>query len=169
MNETVNGVKWYREPWPWIIMAGPAVAVVAGLFTAFLAVSSDDGLVVGDYYKQGLAINQTLRRDEEARRIGITADIALLDGKGDSNLTLRLSGNHRFADRIVLKIVHPTQAGRDQAATMLRQPGGEYAGRLPPLMSGRWNVVVEDGEWRLTGVWDMGKEASAHLKATKDN
>ena len=36
---------WYREPWPWILMAGPAIVVVAGIATAWLAVRSNDGLV----------------------------------------------------------------------------------------------------------------------------
>ena len=37
---------WYREPWPWLLMAGPAIVVVAGLFTAYLAVTSFDGFAV---------------------------------------------------------------------------------------------------------------------------
>ena len=24
---------WYREPWPWLLMLGPAVVVVAGFIT----------------------------------------------------------------------------------------------------------------------------------------
>jgi hypothetical protein len=42
-----TGTKpWYREPWPWLLMAGPAIVVVAGLFTAYLAVISFDGFAV---------------------------------------------------------------------------------------------------------------------------
>src|SRR3990170_3926696 len=72
---------WYREPWPWILMAGPAAVVVAGFVTAWLAVRSDDGLVVDDYYKQGLAINQTLGRSDAAERRGMQAEIHLVDGQ----------------------------------------------------------------------------------------
>jgi len=57
---------WYREPWPWIIIAGPASAVVAGVALLWLAIDSNDGLVVDDYYKEGLAINQVIRRDQAA-------------------------------------------------------------------------------------------------------
>ena len=60
---------WYREPWPWILMAGPAIVVVAGFATLAIAVKTDDGLVADDYYKQGLAINRVLR----ARRAGARA------------------------------------------------------------------------------------------------
>ena len=62
---------WYREPWPWLLMAGPAAVVVAGFATLWLAVSSNDGLVADDYYKQGLAINQTLQREALTRGMAI--------------------------------------------------------------------------------------------------
>ena len=57
---------WYKEPWPWILMAGPAIVIVAGFVTAWLAIISNDGLVTDDYYKQGLALNQRLQRDHDA-------------------------------------------------------------------------------------------------------
>ena len=33
---------WYKEPWPWLLMAGPAIVVVAGFFTLYLAISRPD-------------------------------------------------------------------------------------------------------------------------------
>ncbi len=24
---------WYREPWPWILMAGPVIVIIAGVIT----------------------------------------------------------------------------------------------------------------------------------------
>jgi hypothetical protein len=51
---------WYREPWPWILMSGPAVVVVAGVATAWIAFATADSLVAEDYYKRGLTINDRL-------------------------------------------------------------------------------------------------------------
>jgi hypothetical protein len=34
---------WWREPWPWILMAGPAVTVVGCLVTLALALNSPGG------------------------------------------------------------------------------------------------------------------------------
>src|SRR4051812_6696391 len=70
-------VPWYREPWPWLLMAGPAAVLVAGGFTIWIAFSTSDGLVVQDYYKQGLAVNKVLAREENAKRLGMTAGITL--------------------------------------------------------------------------------------------
>jgi hypothetical protein len=40
---------WYRYPWPWVAIAIPAVAVVGGLLTLYLAVSNPDPLVVDEH------------------------------------------------------------------------------------------------------------------------
>lgn len=37
---------WYREPWPWILIAIPALAVVGGAVTLWLALSHPDALVL---------------------------------------------------------------------------------------------------------------------------
>lgn len=37
---------WYREPWPWVAIAIPAIAVIGGLYTLYLAVSNPDPLVI---------------------------------------------------------------------------------------------------------------------------
>lgn len=43
---------WYREPWPWIVAAGPAIVVVAGLATFWIAAHNAD-VVVKDPRAQG--------------------------------------------------------------------------------------------------------------------
>lgn len=36
---------WYREPWPWVLIALPLLTVIASGFTFWLAVSHPDDLV----------------------------------------------------------------------------------------------------------------------------
>jgi uncharacterized protein len=48
-------------------MSGPAIVIVAGAATAWLAFSGADRLVAEDYYKRGIEINRTLTREERAR------------------------------------------------------------------------------------------------------
>jgi hypothetical protein len=139
---------WYREPWPWILMSGPAVVVVAGFFTAWLAVRSDDGLVVDDYYKQGLAINQTLGRSDAARRLGVQAELRLVDGRISVFL-----GNTAVRGSLNLRLVHPTRSGMDQSIAMDAVRPGTYEGQLHALLPGRWHVVLEERDWRLAGDW----------------
>lgn len=47
---------WYKHPWPWLLMAGPAIVVVACIFTIYLAFSRYDQPIVGGAVKQGLKV-----------------------------------------------------------------------------------------------------------------
>ncbi len=37
---------WYREPWPWVLIAIPLLTIIASGYTFYLAVSHPDYLVV---------------------------------------------------------------------------------------------------------------------------
>ena len=41
-------MPWYKQFWPWFIIALPASVVVASFFTLWLAISNPDQLVVDD-------------------------------------------------------------------------------------------------------------------------
>jgi len=41
-------LPWYRQFWPWFIIALPAAAVIASFITLWLAISNPDHLVVDD-------------------------------------------------------------------------------------------------------------------------
>ena len=158
--DSMRAQPWYRERWPWILMAGPAIVVVAGIFTAWLAIRSDDGLVVDDYYKQGLAINQTLGRSDTAGRLGIGAELQLTDAR----IRVRLAGPPA-SGALSLRLVHPTRAGRDQGVKLAEVAPGIYEGQLEPLQPGRWHVVLEARTWRLAGDWTLPAERTLSLAA----
>jgi hypothetical protein len=140
---------WYREPWPWQLMAGPAIVVVAGLFTAWLAVVHEDGLVAEDYYKQGLAINKVLERETEAA--ALQAHARLLFGQNRVRVFLRGAA----PNELKLQLVHPTRAGLDRTARLSSAGAGWYEGVID-TRGARWHVVLEDvaGNWRLNGDWN---------------
>ena len=69
---------WYRHRWPWLLMLGPFAVVVAGFVTMWISFTGADALVVDDYYKQGKAINQDLRRDRVAATLGLGGQYAAM-------------------------------------------------------------------------------------------
>ena len=166
MNQKLIAIKpWYRHPWPWILMAGPFIVVIAGFITLYLAVSSNDGLVDDDYYKQGLAVNQVTARNQNSVRLGLQADLMLsTDGK-QIRILLRGKPDTVLPDVVKLRIAHPTRAGVDQNVLVRADGAGSYSGKLSALLTGRWRIVLEDekGEWRLTGDWNIEKNASLRL------
>jgi hypothetical protein len=156
---------WYKERWPWILMAGPGIVVVAGFITLWLAVVSNDGLVTDDYYKQGLAVNQSLQRDHKAGSLGLQGDVM----RSGDNLRLLLSaeGDVSLPSEIILKLAHPTRAGQDQMVKMTSEGQGFYSGKLAAEVSGRWLVSIEDpaAQWRLQGDWQADSLEPLRLTA----
>jgi len=136
---------WYREPWPWLLMAGPAAVIVAGAATVWIAVSTSDGLVADDYYKRGLGINMVLKREQAAAQRGIEARVEHAPGR----LSVSLRGAEPPA--LFVSLVHATRAGNDLKLRLERTAGGAYQAELPPLAAGRWRAIVDDprGEWRI--------------------
>ena len=51
---------WWKFGHVWLVIAGPALVVVASFVTLYLAVSGRDPVVDEDYYRKGLEINKTL-------------------------------------------------------------------------------------------------------------
>ncbi|MRD73117.1 hypothetical protein GH865_07630 [Rhodocyclus tenuis] len=160
---------WYRERWPWFLMAGPAIVVVAGLTTAWLAVRSNDGLVDDDYYKQGLAVNQRVARDQRAQELSLAADVFLQPANGGEAPEVRAYLRGRpgfvFPDTLTLRVTHPTRSGIDQSVALRSLGNGLYGGRLTAPISGRWHVALENAsqDWRLVGEWRLDTHNSVSL------
>ena len=132
-RDTASAARpWYRQRWPWLLMAGPAIVVVAGFATLWLAASTDDGVIADDYYKRGLLINRTLERDRARRRAGHRRASSSIAADGGVRVTL--GGNAEVAPAaLTLKVAHPTRAGFDRTATLARGADGGYTGQVEPL------------------------------------
>jgi hypothetical protein len=151
MNPALHSKPWYREPWPWLLMSLPLTAVIAGVATVVIAFQTADGLVVGDYYKAGLAINQTLARDDAARAMALVATL-----KNDHGVVaLTLSGQlSAYPGQLLLTLAHPTRQGMDQTLTLQHAGGGRYRAVMPVMPAGKWHAQLVDAAstWRLSGV-----------------
>jgi hypothetical protein len=134
-------------------MLGPAIVIAAGIYTAWLAVTTDDGLVADDYYKRGLAINRTLERVSRAAALGMKASVDV-DERGRARVVLSASSIAAEATPVTvrLSILHPTRAGQDRLTELVLGPDGAYVGQMTPLPASRWLVIVETDAWRLPAV-----------------
>jgi hypothetical protein len=141
---------WYRQLWPWLVISGPGAVLVAGAITMWLAFSGADGLVAEDYYKQGLAINRQLAREEAARAQGIGASVEL----SGERIRVQLSG--AAPEALFVHLAHATRAGHDVRLRLTRDANGAYEAPLEALPKGRWHIVIEDPR----GTWRIAREAS---------
>jgi len=156
---------WYREFWVWFIIAGPAIVVVAGIYTGWLAMHGSDAVVVDDYYKRGKAINQDLRRDRAAAALGLAMKLRYDAAAG------RLQGEVMakelpWSGMVHLYLAHATRPERD-LNFLVPVSEGRFALPLATLERARWQVVLtgEMRDWRLTGSWKWPHEAEVALDA----
>lgn len=54
---------WWKFGYVWLVVSGPAIVVVAGFITLYLAITRPDPLVSQDYYRQGIEINNKLNQE----------------------------------------------------------------------------------------------------------
>ncbi len=139
---------WYKQFWPWFLIALPASVVVASLFTVTLFTKNKVSLVAEDYYKEGKGINIDLSRLRKADELDISAELAADDesaiftldkGQLDQFPTLNVTFQHR------------TLADRDMEMMVNADATGRYRLTLNEPLSGPWYVEVNsfDGAWAL--------------------
>lgn len=141
---------WYKEPWPWILMSGPAIVIVAAIYTAWLAATSADGLVTDDYYKKGLQAGEILTQSRKAQEMGLQAYLRL----SRESIHIRLEAKPGVSLPPVLNVMlsHPTRAGLDQAMHLPKK-GDDYSAEMLLPSAGHWLILIEDEarSWRVMG------------------
>ena len=155
---------WYRHRWPWFIMLGPAAVMAATAVSVVLALRQPDAMVVDDYYRQGKAINQDLRRD----RMASALRLALFVRYADDRLSGRLESFGRpLAAPFRIRLAHPTQPLKDRLLEVVPDQQGNLDLALPALEMTHWQVVAEDvdGQWRLARGWRPAREAALTIVA----
>lgn len=171
-SEQANGVPpWYRQFWPWFLIALPASIIVASFFMLYLAVNNSDTLVSDNYYRDGLAINKVLTQDLRAAELAMAARVEFADQKG---LRIELSGREPLPSSLTLRLSHPTNASGDRDFLLPASGPGLYSASIETLAPHRYylrllpGVVRGDEEakavaWRLNGEVDLAKSARVAL------
>jgi hypothetical protein len=163
-----TATPWWKQRWPWLLMAGPALVVVAGTYTGWLAFSQQDALVVGDYYKQGKAINQDLRRDRLASSLGLSVSLGYDATQGLlAGQLRRRTDDHGRTERLFVHLSHATLPEKDIKLVVQPDEFGMFQINLPMLERSRWVVLVEGEkrDWRLAGTWSWPGQREVTLSA----
>ena len=147
---------WYRQFWPWFLIALPGSVVIASFVTLWLAISRPNPMVVDDYARIARSTEQRLERDQAAAALGVHAEIRLIAGA--NIVEVRLLPETVAPESLELRLSHPLIEERDQVIKLMRVPGGWSASLEPP--AGRWYLQLYPGDrsWRLSGELEGQRE-----------
>ena len=151
---------WYRQFWPWFIIALPASAVVAGLFTLWLAMQTTDTLIEEADVGMDVVTERNLAAERTAAELGITATVQIEAGSGAIVATVSSDAELDDVATLGLRLRHPTMAARDAAAELTRAlPDADgnptWAGHLLQVPEGRYFMTLSSPSgWRLTDEWN---------------
>lgn len=139
---------WYRQFWPWFVIAVPFTSMVVGVTLLYLAINSSNDLVKENYYKEGLAINVELGKRRAAKEMGIQAVLTIDDITGE----LLLKTESTRADSLDLLFTHAAYSEKDFSVNAIKVADGEYRAHLERPLKEIWNVYLESDEgWQMTG------------------
>lgn len=149
---------WFKQFWPWFLILGPGIVVLASMVTIYLAASTEDTVVSDDYYKDGKSIHLDQHRDILAKQQAWRASV-MLSAAGDSVRILLQSAKHEFPAQLVLRLIHPTLATHDVSLTLSHSGHGLYQGHVAVPAAPHWFLELtpvsqnEADAWRLRGDW----------------
>jgi len=139
--------SWYKEPWAWFIFTLPAIAVVAGITTYFIANHNPDPMVVGDYYKKGKAINLELSKMKQAQKLGISFDFKL----STHDLVIIPTGIEKTFSKLNVNFYHPTLDTKDFSLSLTPDGNGYFRHYFDSPIDGKWQVTITpfENHWKI--------------------
>ena len=150
---------WYRQFWPWFIIALPAASVIGGLTTLWISMQTTDSLVL----RSEDGIRNASDRHIAAERFAATAGLAVLveinRETGAVSAVMRSGDLEEVPATLEFELSHPAFAERDQAIALAKampDAAGNpvWAGHFATVPEGRFYAVLKAGDtWRLTAEW----------------
>lgn len=141
---------WYRQFWPWFLLFFPAVAVIAGVITLIIAQTHSPVMVSGDYYKEGLAINDNQRLQQQAQTLGIKVKL-MIEPK---TITLHTQGLTNET-QLLAELQHPSFDEYDKSITFQRIAPNVYQTPTQLAKAGKWYIRLTNPSktWEIKQVF----------------
>jgi hypothetical protein len=152
-------LPWYRQFWPWFIISLPAATVVAGFFTLWLALQSDDSLVVSSEDGVDVVTARNAAAELEAVSLGLAAAVEINIDTGAVSLALTSNTDFDRKQVLQLQVIHPTLSIHDTFVELSPAIPGEgntarWAGHFKTVPDNRRYLVLASGNgWRLSHEW----------------
>ena len=139
--EEQDSTPWYRQFWPWFILAILGWGVVSASITLSVALKNPPHMMTGDYAKLGKALVDTHVRADRAEALGLAA--RLRAGRDAWMLQFAPEASELSAEALLLLVQHPTDSARDRQIVLRRSAPGEYRADAIDIPD-RGRLIVSD-------------------------
>ena len=173
MTQEIEVIEpWYKQGWPWALIAIPFLTVIAGIITYQIAANNPHQMVQDNYYKKGLAINSDLELIDHAKDLKLTGTLSY--DYESKLITLNLSADgikyplEKMKSKLFLSMSHPTISDLDQNLYLESVSQGElntqgqtmvsskeYLASFDNIEQAYWHISItdEDNTWQLKSRW----------------
>ncbi len=162
MNSNNEDIKpWYKQGWPWFLIALPASAVIAGIATIIIATKNSDSLVKADYYKEGLAINQSIEQQKKAKSLALSFTLE----RADSSLSITTVKELK-TPVLYLFLQHPADPEKDTTVVLNRSSNVlSYQGNAEQIYDVNYRVTLypPEQDWKILARWQPENESPKTL------
>ncbi|WP_162062942.1 FixH family protein [Vibrio taketomensis] len=141
---------WYKQFWPWFLIALPLTVVVAAFVTLSIAIKNSPSLVTEDYYKKGKGINIDISKLTVAKDLGLKANIQTVDNQ----IIIQFDkGQLDNFPAISAMFAHRTLSDRDFSRLITSDTSGKYRIVLENPLQGPWFIELSphDKSWLIQG------------------
>jgi hypothetical protein len=150
MNAATKGSVWYREFWPWFIIALLGSVVLASFATLYLALKhADKPLQSSAYNKNALAIELPESSVARAMQLQLSASLSVLP---EQQLRVVLNSMPSYQPAVLtLWLNHPFNPDDDLEIRLHRIEGNLYLSAMPQGLKGKWKLALQDpnDNWQL--------------------
>ena len=162
--EQTDTTPWYRQFWPWFILAILGWGVVSASITLSVALKNPPHMMTGDYAKLGKALVDTHVRADRAEALGLAGTLRVeQDGWW---LQLDPEASELSPESLLLLVQHPTDSTRDRQVVLKRSAPGEYRADAIDIPE-RGRLIVSDLEqtwWISSSYQREGQRLEVALK-----
>lgn len=125
------------------------VVLVVNFFMVSMAIITNPGLVIDDYYAQGKRMDVVLAEQKKMEQIGwkLNVDMPIMsEGKSvPIKLVIRDKSDNTFdVDTAILYFYRPSDRNLDGQITMVKANSiGEYEQQFSLPLKGKWDLIME--------------------------
>ncbi|MBS0421258.1 MAG: FixH family protein [Proteobacteria bacterium] len=140
-----------------LAIALPAFAVLASVGTAWVAMTSGDPPLPGQYHWEGDRLDHDFADAHRAAALGLAATLDLQPAQGACHLTLQLASD--MPTEVALDVISASRPELDRQMRFVRdRSSGNYTAACTPLPAGSWHLELRSsaGEWSYRQDWTGG-------------